>query len=195
MDVWGPGCVRGGYRYRGFYFLLLPLFANEKTPKSRYISGELGFVDSMVNMEYAQKAFLEVLGKIARTQNDLTARIKKHTAAMDKVKRSGRNVFFRMRKEAQKAARSTTVAATEYDQHIPELAESVAFYFDGQILAIERADPTIPQAREQLMGLRQAVDDLRKNAVVSREAQKGYVVALNNNLETLPGSQFGAGSS
>jgi hypothetical protein len=161
--------------------LFSPASPKQKQAKSRYISGELGFVDSMVNMEAAQKTFLKVLDKIARTQNDLTARIQKHTAAMEKIKRSGRNVFFRMRKEAQKAALSTTIAVSEYDEHIPELAESVSFYFDGQLLILDRTNPTNQQARDQLEALRQAIISLRKNTVVNRDAQKGYVAALNNN--------------
>jgi hypothetical protein len=131
-------------------FFFSPTSPRQRVPKSRYISGELGWIDKMVNMESAQKVFLNLLAKIAQTQGELTPRIKRHTAAIEKIKRSGRKVFSRMRKEAQKAARSTIDAASVYEEIIPELAESVSFYFDGQLLAVDRTNATNPQERGQL---------------------------------------------
>jgi len=150
----------------------------ERQPKSRYISGELGFFDRMVNMESAHKAFLNVMSRIVRTQNKLTARIKSHTAAMTKIQRSGRSVFSRMRKESQRAARSTDDAVREYEKNIPELAESISFYFEGQLAFIDRMDTANPEQRARLQKLREVTRNLRKSNAVNREAQEAYINAL-----------------
>jgi|GEM_PF-1992237 len=154
--------------------------SRERQPKSRYISGELGFFDTMVNMESAHQAFMNVMDKIGRTQIELTARITRHAAAMEKIKQSGRNVFPRMRKEAQRAARSTNDAASEYERNLPELAESVSFYLDGQLAAINRMNPTSPEERTALQNLREIVANLRKINVTNRKAQEGYRKALKS---------------
>ena len=109
----------------------------------------------MVNMESAHEAFMNVMSKIAQTQNELGTRIGRHSAAMEKIKQSGRNVFPRMRKEAQRAATSTNDAASEYVKNLPELAESVSFYFDGQLAAIDRMNLTNPEERTGLQNLRE----------------------------------------
>jgi len=159
-------------------FFFSPTSPKQRMLKSRYISGELGFFDTMVNMESAHKAFLNVMDKITRTQIELTARIKKHGAAMEEIKRSGRTVFPRMRKEAQRAAKSTNDAATEYQKNLPELVESVSFYFDGQLAAIDRMNPTNPEERTGLQKLRETVANLRKINADNRKAQEGYRKAL-----------------
>jgi hypothetical protein len=152
--------------------------SRERAPKSRYISGDVGFFDSMVNMESAHKAFLNVMDKIARTQNELAVRIKSCTADMETIKRSGRDVFPRMRKVAQRAAKSTNNAATDYEKHLPEMAGSVSFYFGGQLLLIGRTDPANAEQRAFLQNLKEIVGNLRKNTADSRTAQRDYLKAL-----------------
>lgn len=161
-------------------FFFSPTSPKQRVPKSRYISGELGFFDTMVNMESAHEAFMNVMSKIAQTQNELGTRIGRHSAAMEKIKQSGRNVFPRMRKEAQRAATSTNDAASEYEKNLPELAESVSFYFDGQLAAIDRMNLTNPEERTGLQNLREVVGNLRKSNAANREAQKGYRKALKS---------------
>jgi hypothetical protein len=161
-----------------FIFFFSPSSPTQRQPKSRYISGATGFFDSMVNMESAHKAFLNVMSKIARTQNELTAQIKSCTAEMERIKQSGRNVFPRMRKAAQRAARYTNDAATEYEKNLPEMAESVSFYFDGQLMLIGRTDPTNTEQKAFLQKLREIVGNLRKNTADNRAAQRAYVKAL-----------------
>ncbi|MGB8684013.1 MAG: hypothetical protein WCD12_14090 [Candidatus Binatus sp.] len=149
-------------------------------PKSRspYISGELGFFDSMVNMEIAQRAFLKGMDRITQTHVGLTSRIKDHTAAMEKIKLSGRDVFAKMRKESLAAAQSTNDASNEFEEILPELAESASVYFEGQLQLVNRADAANPEQRTQLERLSGIVGNLRKSNAGARDSQTFYLNAL-----------------
>jgi len=170
----------GGFLTTALIAILIFLFSptSPKQKKSRYISGEIGFFDAMVNMESAHKAFMGVMSKISQTQVELNARIRGHTAAMGTIQQSGRNVFARMRKEAQRAARSTDAAATELEENLPELAESISFFFEGHLRLVGRANPADPGQREGLQTLKNAVASLRKSNAENRAAQTNFRKAL-----------------
>lgn len=150
-----------------------------KQPKSRYISGEKGFFDFMVNLGTAQKTFVDTLGKIAQVHTELSARINNHTAAIEQIKsRSGPYMFSGMRRETSRAAKSTNDAAAKFEEYLPMLAESVRIYFESQMGFVNHIDPTNPTAKAQLLGLKEAVRSLRESNAESRESQKSYCRSL-----------------
>ena len=167
-----------------FFSPTSPKFRKPK-PKSPYISGE-GFFDSMVNMQIAQKAFLKAMDRITQTHIGLTSKINNHTAAIEKIKRSGRDVFARMRRESLGAAQSTNDASNEFEKVLPELAESASVYFDGQLQLVSRADATNPGQRVQLEKLCEVVGNLRKTNAGARDSHTFY-------LNTLAGAKGFAG--
>ncbi len=143
--------------------------------RSRYLTGNLGYLDHAVNSQRALKEYTSAMTAIGEITRRTGAGYTKRTAQLKKLlNRTPEVMTTQGHRAAKRQAKDMIAAATKIEPHLRILSESSRVFFDSQLANANLLDPAMPEQRVRLLGNIAAAETMKKTMEFSRDMVAQY---------------------